>query len=61
MSKVRMEVRLEKEFDDMLKVLMFEQGINKSDLVRFLIYDKYQELYNRIGAMGMKELFSMMK
>ena len=59
MSKKRLEVRLEVEFDDMLNILCFEQGMSRSDLIRSLIFDKHQELYNRVGVLGMKELYKM--
>ena len=41
--KKRLEVRLEKEFNDMLEVLAFEQGMTKSDLIRSMIFDKHQK------------------
>lgn len=59
--KKRLEVRLEKEFNDMLEVLAFEQGLTKSDLIRCLIFDRYQELSARIGFKGISELLEMMK
>ena len=59
--KKRLEVRLEKEFNDMLEVLAFEQGMTKSDLIRSMIFDKHQELATRIGFKGISELCKMMK
>ena len=41
--KKRLEVKIEKQYAEMIDVLCFEQGLNKSDLIRSLVFDKYNE------------------
>lgn len=45
----RLNIRLDEELDNMITVLCWEKGINKSELISSLISDKFQELENRIG------------
>ena len=45
----RLDIRLDSELYSKLNVLLKVQGMNKSELLRDLIWDKYDDLEKRIG------------
>ncbi|MGL6125466.1 MAG: hypothetical protein ACRC1F_03235 [Metamycoplasmataceae bacterium] len=57
----RLDMRVNDELMEKIEVLCFEQDLCKSDLVRSLIWDKFQELENRLGQKGMQGLKQLME
>ena len=51
-------MRLNSELNNMITVLCWEQGMNKSELITSLIFDKFDDLEKRIGKDLMLNLIS---